>query len=434
LTHQAEIYPDLDLAPLDTAGLDVRDAAFAHAIYDAVLRRWITLGYLVEGYLSRPFADLDPRLRAVLLAGAAQMLLLDKVPPHAALNESVQWAKDNVKPAAGGLVNAVLRKIAALVFGEQAGLPQSSPKVAWSRGRDEVPLPDGSALKLREPVFPAAMPERIAIATGHPVALLKKWAGAWGEDEAARLAAHGLINPPTILNTQFASSPVPSCVAHERPSPQVWTGGRSELVALLESRQDVWVQDSSSALAVQSIANLTPEIVVDLCAGQGTKTRQLAATFPNAQIIASDVDRRRLITLREVASMNPRIKVVAPEEVRSQLSQRADLVLLDVPCSNTGVLPRRVEARYRCDSQQLSRLVTLQREILSNAMPLLAPGAAILYSTCSIEPEENEEQVAWAQKELGLTPSHLMRTMPAGGPGESPSGYHDGAFSALLTR
>jgi 16S rRNA (cytosine967-C5)-methyltransferase len=433
LAHQAALFPELDLAPLDTAALAERDAAFAHAIYDAVLRRWITLEYVLGRYLSRPFAELEPRLRGVLLAGAAQMLLLDRVPPHAALNESVEWAKRVIKPAAGGLVNAVLRKVAGLVFGSQEGLPTPARRERWAGARDEVPLADGTCVKLREAILPEVRLDRLAVTTSHPPAVLRKWAGRFGEEEAARLATHGLVNPPTVLNVRFAKSAVPKTEAHGMPGHAVFLGGRSELVALLDSRADIWVQDTASGEAVASVANMRPRVILDVCAGQGTKTRQLAATFPEARVLATDVDGRRVAALRALAKTLGRIEVTSPDRM-GEWNGRADLVLLDVPCSNTGVLPRRIEARYRSSDEQLERMVETQRAILRDAAALLAPRGAILYSTCSIEYEENEAQAAWAERQLGLRRQSDTFLKPQGIPGEPPTQYRDGAFSAILTR
>jgi 16S rRNA (cytosine967-C5)-methyltransferase len=431
LAHQAELFPELDLAPLDSSGLSERDAAFAHAIYDAVLRRWITLEYILGRYLTRPFTDLEPRLKAVLLAGAAQVLLLDRVPPHAVLNESVEWAKHMVRPAAGGLVNAILRKIVGLVHGDQTGIPAPRLRAAWTQANDEVPLADGTAVKLREAVLPEIRLDRLAVSTSHPPALLRKWAGTWGESEAARRAAHDLVAPPTVLNVRFANGAVPKTMPHSRAGHAVFVGGRGELVDLLKARPDVWVQDAASGEAVAGVASLRPRIVVDACAGQGTKTRQLAATFPQARIVATDVDARRLGALRMLGQSQPRIEVTDIGGLGAWRA-KADLVLLDVPCSNTGVLARRVEAKYRCGDSQLARLVATQREILRDAAGLLARGGVILYSTCSIEPEENEEQAAWAERELGLLREEMVSLRPQGLPGGPAADYRDGAFSAVL--
>lgn len=433
LAHQAERYPDLDLAPLDTQGLEGRDAALAHAIYDGVLRRWITLGYLIEGFCSRGFGELDPRIRGVLLAGAAQLLLLDRVPPHAVLNESVDWTKKHVKPEAARLVNAVLRRLAELVHADERGLPEAAARVAWTSGRNQLPLADGTAVVLRQEVFPAAALKRTALATSHPTALVERWAAVWGETDAVALAGHGLCNPPTVLQVRFARGPMEDTLPHEEAGHAVYTGSRAGLLRLMEARGDVWVQDAASGLAVAGAAELRPGLVLDLCAGQGTKTRQLAMSFPGAKIMATDVDERRLETLRGVARQYPNVEVVAAPEI-ARFAGKADLILLDVPCSNSGVLARRPEAKYRCDATQLARLVALQQDILRQAVGLMAAGGVIVYSTCSIEREENELQAAWAQQSLGLAASNMRRTMPRGQPGEAATGYHDGAFSVHLHR
>jgi len=444
LAHQAELYPLLDMAPLESSGFGPRDAAFAHAIYDAAMRRWITLGYLLQQCLSRPFGEVEPMLRGVLLGGAAQLLLLDRVPPHAAINESVSWAKAAVKPAAGGLVNAVLRKIALLVHGPaQEGLPQATARGPWTGARDEVPLSDGTAVKLTRGILPGDAVDRIAIATSHPVYLVRLWAALWGFDQAKYLAAHGLVNPPTILNAAHALTEVPSTVAHAQAGHRVYQGGREELTSLLATRNDVWVQDAASSRAVAGVFDLTPSVVIDACAGQGTKTRQLVAAFPHARIFATDTDPRRMQALRALAQRERRIGIVEPSALTKLFAGGADLVLLDVPCSNTAVLPRRVEARYRFvgaegvkvgAENQFARLVRLQRAILNDGRALLRPGGAILYSTCSLEPEENEQQAAWACRDGVLRLEREATVRPIGLPGEAGVNYQDGGYSALLRR
>lgn len=436
LAHQAGLYPELDLAPLDTGGLDPRDAAFAHAVYDAVLRRWITLGYLIDGYTQRGFGGLDPRVRGVLLAGAAQLLLLDRVPPHAALHESVEWAKSAV-PKAAGLVNAVLRRVSELVNAEASGLPEVRERGAWTGGRDELPLSDGTAVKLSRGVLPEDRWERLEVAASCPGWLLGKWRQEFGDDAGEALAVHGLVTPPTVLNTRFAQGEVAGTAAHEDPGHRVFVGRREDLGPLLAGRADVWVQDAASgravAAAAECVAGRRVGLVLDLCAGQGTKTTQLSWTFPGSRVVATDVDERRARELVKVARRRGNVEVVAPGREREFVG-KADVVLLDVPCTNTGVLARRVEARYRCGAGQLTRMVAVQREILKGALGLVAEGGVVVYSTCSVDREENEEQVAWAEWELGLKAVRVERVMPRGMPGGDAGGYRDGGFSAVLRR
>src|SRR5690349_15754598 len=109
LLAQARKFPELDFAPLDIGSLDARDASLAMALDHAVARRWLTLATIIESRLSRPWEQLETKLQAALLCGAAQLLLLERVPDHAAINETVEWTKHQVRAKAGGLVNAVLR-------------------------------------------------------------------------------------------------------------------------------------------------------------------------------------------------------------------------------------------------------------------------------------------------------------------------------------
>lgn len=424
MADQAGRFPDLLPATPETRGLDERDAALAHAIYDAVIRRWITLEYLLNTTLKQPLDSAEPSLQAVLLAGAAQLLLLDRIPVHAALNESVELAKRLVRPGAAPLTNAVLRKI--------AGLRAVSPQPGVT---DTLPLADGRSLPLTRDVFPANPVERLAAVTSHPRHLITAWIERFGLDAATALAHHSLVTPPTILNTAFARDPgALTAIPHTEPGHHVSTASRYELLTLLSSRNDLWVQDPASSRAVASVAHLRPNLIADVCAGRGTKTRQLAATFPSARIIASDADPERVRALRATFSGHPRIQI-APLAALPQLAAgKADLVLLDVPCSNTGVLARRPEARYRAGAEQLARLAGIQRQIIAEAAPLLSdsPRGRILYSTCSIEPDENERQVEWAVRWRQFHVEHAATLLPHGAPGDEPTRYHDGSFSALL--
>src|SRR5690606_28607210 len=127
---------------------------------------------------------------------------------------------------------------------------------------------------------------------------------------------------------------------HRSPAHRVYAGPRERLERLLAARPDIWAQDPASSGAVESAAGLEPGLVVDACAGRGTKTRQLAAMFPAARVIATDTDAQRFAELRRVFEGSERVEVVPPRRLREVVDGGADLVLLDVPCSNTGVLSR----------------------------------------------------------------------------------------------
>ncbi len=428
-------FPNLEPAELSEAGLDPRDAAFAHAIADACVRRWLTLRFLLERCLSRPWWKVEPKVQAALLVGAAQLLLLDRVPTHAAIDETVEWAKRNVRPGAGGMVNAVLRALA-----KARGSEGSGDRVLRERatlGRDELPLSDGRALVLAEPILPDDPMTRLAVATSLPEWHVRRWAKRHGYDWCRYQALHTLVPPPTVLNVGHLELPLPADAPvepHDAPGHVVWTGSRAALVGLLRDRADVWAQDAGSALCVGAAGDERPALIVDACAGRGTKTRQLAAVFPDARIVATDVDDTRRAVLAAALGRHPRVEVVEPRRLRERCDGRTDLAVLDVPCSNSGVLARRAEARYRLGDRQLERLAATQRQIIADAIPLLSPRGRILYSTCSLEPEENEAQVAWAARWHGFAQTGGGRREPTGTPGAPAREYRDGSFAALLAR
>jgi len=184
---------------------------------------------------------------------------------------------------------------------------------------------------------------------------------------------------------------------------------------------------------VQATSQLQPTCIIDVCAGKGTKTKQSAHLHPQARVITSDIDRTRFAALQLACATLEQITVIEFDQLPT-FAGRADLLILDVPCSNTGVLARRPEAKYRFNPASLTDLVHLQQQIITSALPLLAERGCILYSTCSIEPAENEQQSHWISEQFGF---HLLNdalTLPTGQPGDSATHYRDGGYYALLQR
>lgn len=426
LVEHARRFPELHPHAPDTGGLDQRDAALARAIHDAVIRRWLTLRAVIDPRLGMPFDHVEPKLQAVLLAGAAQILLLDRIPPHAAVSESVAWAKRHIRVKAGGLVNALLRRINDAVVCRDG---------RFEDRQDQILLPDGRAITLSEPFLPEDPIDRLAIQTSLPVSIIRRWMDTRGVPDARGAALQALCLPPTVLNVEFATAPIEHTTSHSIDGSAVFTGTPNELSELLSRRADVWVQDAGSASAVRCVRDLlSPGLIVDLCAGRGTKTRQLSAAFPEARIVACDTDRTRMKELARVFLHHERVSVMPIGDVLLHVAGKADLVLLDVPCSNSGVLARRPEAKYRFGRDQTRRLSDVQRQLLADAVPMLSPRGHVLYSTCSLEPEEDAAPLAWASKWHGMTIVRSELVWPEGYPGGPASRYHDGSFFALLSR
>ncbi|MBX3379024.1 MAG: hypothetical protein KF805_02930 [Phycisphaeraceae bacterium] len=432
---QVRRFPDLAIGTEGTFA-EGRDGAFAHAIVDGVLRRWLTLEFLIGRGLKQAFGAVEPDLRAVLLAGAAQLLLLDRVPDHAAIDQSVRHAKARIREGAGGLVNAALRRVAELK-GERGERPAD-----WARRRDVLLTADGRAMRLSAEVLPQDFAERLSVQTSHPEGLLRRWIAAHGEEIATGFALKGISPAPTILNIEAdeqAGENLVDCdmaARHEEKKALVWTVDRMRLRAMLE-RSRIWVQDPSSADVVRTIAGAVPGAkvrrVVDLCAGQGTKTRQLLRAFPNANVLAADVDGRRLEMLRNVFGDDRRVKVEHADAAAARTGE-ADLVLLDVPCSNSGVLARRVEARYRINGKSVAELVGIQRSILERGAAIVREGGIVAYSTCSLEPEENSQQNQWACEALGLSVVTERGTLPRGGCGLDEGTARDGSYVVVMRK
>lgn len=444
LTTIIPMFPDLPLAGPDLSRLDGRDAALARAIDGAVRRRWLTLEAVLRVRLNRDIHLIEPGVRAALLSGAAQLLLLERLPDHAVLHETVEWTKRTVRPAAGNFVNAVLRAIVRLRDeAKRRTLAEALASDDATLGRNEIPLEDGTVLGLREDVFAIDPVARLAAQTSHVPGMVMRWANTHGPRPTRDACLHGVALPPTILHGDVGEMDA-TMTPHDRPGCAVYAGAPGDLAALLDARPRMWVQDPASAAAIDACAALPgdrPEVIVDLCAGKGTKTRQLAHAFAGARVVAADPDPQRFAMLS--AAFAPAhshapatVEVVASSRLEQRVGELggAGLVVLDVPCSNSGVLARRLEARYRFSAVRLNELVELQRTIVQAGLGLLRPDGLLLYSTCSMEPEENHAQWRWIENELGLVRVAWDAMLPSGRPGESPAHWHDGGAWAVFKR
>jgi 16S rRNA (cytosine967-C5)-methyltransferase len=418
----AEQFPQVEPPDNDLSGLSAADAALALAIYRTTVQRWFTLQHILEKYLSKQVRRLEPSMQAVLMSGAAQLVFFDRLPAYAVVDESVRLAHQLIRPNAKSMVNAVLRKVDRLVS-------KAKRVDAWQPDATLIPLPDGKAIQLQEDVLPPATPldKHLVVATSMPLRLVREWGQRWGDERVIALCLQSIQNPPTTISVEnpFEPGPHGTHVAEHRIDNAVFWQGPSEALAdFLAQHPARRVQDAASLLAVQSTADLSPKTILDYCAGQGTKTRQLAIQHPDATITATDTHPGRRDALRSATESLPNVSVVSPEELGEQ---EYDLILLDVPCSNTGVLARRPEARYRYTQQTLGELVKLQREIIEKAKSWLAPDGNLLYSTCSIEPPENQNQIKKMVKQgARLICEHQQ--LPQG----IRATYTDGSYHGLL--
>jgi 16S rRNA (cytosine967-C5)-methyltransferase len=363
------------------------NAALATEITFGVLRWRRLLDFLLDRQLKKPVAKLDLAVALALRMGLYQLRFLERVPARAAVNESVELVKRARKSSAASLVNAVLRR---------ASVENSGARTA-DASRIERPLPADSPLA-----------DRLGILHSHPTWLVARWLSNMGEastvalleannrapnlscaihdpvrrDEIfAALKKAGLrIEPGQLLNSAFVAS-----------------GGSP---ARTESfRQGaISIQDEASQTIPLLLAVKSGGTVLDLCAAPGGKTPPLIrAAGGTGLVIATDRHAHRLRAMRnQFQRLNLAcVQIVELDAARDlPFGRKFDRILVDAPCSGTGTLARHPEIRWRLHPKQLSEFHQLQVDVLTSAVKQLAPDGRLVYSTCSMEPEENEEVVS----------------------------------------
>ena len=426
LARVAEAWPAIPPGDPDTTDLSPEESGLAVAIYRAGLKRWRTLGYLLEARLERPLGRLEPVLQGILMAGALQLAVL-RQPSHAVVDEAVALAKSRLRKGAGNLVNAVLHRIDDLVRGPGSG---EDPELPWTPRADAIPGERGTLYLAGDALPPPAdWARHVAVATSHPQGLIERWRARYGDEATLAIAAHGVRPAPTVLALEpdfdAAAEPDGPWRAHAEAGFVVFTGSASELAAFVAAHPARRVQDPGTARPAEATRGLEPRRILDYCAGRGTKTVQLRAMHPRAAVEAAEIDADRRSSLTRRFEGDEAVAVTTPD---ARGDADADLLVLDVPCSNTGVLARRPEARYRYKASAIRSLVALQRRIVEAAAARARPGAHLLYATCSLEAEENGEQADWIRDRLGAAELTRRQMLPAG----ADDRYRDGSFHALF--
>jgi 16S rRNA (cytosine967-C5)-methyltransferase len=359
--------------------LSPADRHLATTLVLGVLRWQIRLDERLKLSIAKPNSKLDPEVSIALRMGAFQLQFLDRVPAHAAIDESVELTKQSGHRFASGLVNAVLRKLAG----------------AGPAGE----LPEDAAAEL-------------ALAQAHPAWLVERWAAFYGLEAARAICRHGQAQPPRIVRlphdadeaTGVETELESAGVALE--SGAILTAARrivsGDVTATAVFRKGrVRLQDEGSQLIAELAActvgdsNRETATILDACAAPGGKTLILAERNPQARILACESSQKRLSELTaRLAAHSARVECRLADATTLNEDSAFDLVLADVPCSGTGTLGRNPEIRHRLRPEDLARHAERQRAILSAALRAVRPGGRVVYSTCSLEPEENEQVVA----------------------------------------
>ena len=377
------------------AGLSVVDASFLHSMVLAVIRNLDVLDHWIAQLSSH--GHLDHRTRDVIRIGLAQLFILD-LAPHAAVNETVAIAGK-----ARGLVNAVLRRA--------------------DRERDAL----------------SARAERLPLAqrTSHPDFLVARWTDAFGIEIAKQICDWNQMPSDTYIRVNPLHPQAASWVVEADGLEPVGHGFyRCERLPR-EAIAAGWcyVQDPSTGVAPRLLTPQPGELVLDACAAPGGKTALMAGLMQNeGRIIACDVSAFRLNRVREnMERMNVQIAECFDHDITSEkVAPWGDLmfdrILLDVPCSNTGVMRRRVDVRWRLQAGDFAKLGQQQERLLLAGLALLKAGGSLVYSTCSIDSEEDHQVV---RRVLDASPGFRLKEETSWLPGVD--GF-DGAYAALITR
>jgi 16S rRNA (cytosine967-C5)-methyltransferase len=347
------------------------------------------------------------------------------------VDEAVGWARRRAGASGGGYVNAVLRAVLRDLAGPAAGAADE---------RRDVPREDGSCLRLRAAVFADprhTLAENLAQRYSMPAWLVARWLARWGEERCRAVLRAGITRPPVTLRARRGRDELARHLAGRGIPFEAGPGeetlrlgaGEASIEDLVDSGEAA-VQDATSQRVAPLVGARAGARVLDLCAAPGGKALQLADRMGSGEVVACDVDPERVRGLEALASaargVTFTVRGVPAAGPLPFPPASFDGVLVDAPCSNTGVLRRRVEARWRLEPDDVPALAALQIDLLERAMPLVRPGGRLVYSTCSLEPEEDEDVLAAI---LAAHPSWRGAQAFRAWPGRE----QDGGWAAVLT-
>jgi 16S rRNA (cytosine967-C5)-methyltransferase len=381
------------------------DVSLAGKLVFGVVRHRLTLVSILDSIASGGWKRIHRRLRPILLVGLYQLIWLDGVPEFAAVHQTVEQAKATGGPRAGRFVNALLRDLLRKIEHRRRPVGQVdmtravlvSPRIACQFVEPLLPDPEAQPI------------EHLATLTSHPAWLASHWTRHYGAERARNICLAGMFRPPiwlrpnplrtsaAELHERLTAEGIGSRLADEADAVVVPVG---TAVAATDAFDHglFQPQDHTAMMIVRRMNPRPGGRVLDLCAGLGTKSTQLAEQMRDkGEVLAADQDDDKLDALMSncrrlcLTSVRRLHRDSLDADIRA--AGPLDWILIDAPCSNSGVFARRPEARYRITSQSIADLATIQLGLLEQALGFAAPTTKVAYSTCSIEPAENEEVV-----------------------------------------
>jgi 16S rRNA (cytosine967-C5)-methyltransferase len=404
------------LLAADEPKLKPSDRALTHEIVLGVLRWQFWLDKTIEHFSRRRVESLDLSVRVALRMGLYQLRFLSRIPPSAAVNESVNLVRGAKLSSAAAFVNAVLRRAI--------------------READYDP-----ASEAQDPL------EKLAIETSHPAWLIDRWTRSFGPIEAASLARANNEIPPTAFRVVHTRGDEDQIIQHltaagasiERSSiaqDAFRVSGTTAALRDLSASGQIYLQDEASQLVAEMLDARPGDRVLDLCAAPGGKTTLIAdRAADNVWIIAADRSATRMPTITTTAALHQlhSIKPVLLDagDTLPFAPRSFDRILVDAPCSGTGTLRRNPEIRWRLSDDDIANFAVAQKQFLRNAAVVLKPGGRLVYSTCSVEREENEEVIDnFLSAHPDFTVKKTLRTWPHR---EGSDGFFIAVLELLMT-
>lgn len=406
------------------------------------LRNLPAIDRVIERFSGRPIAQVDEALRAIIRVGVYELVYRPDTPAYSIVNEAVNAARRQGGRRQTGFVNAILRGVLRHIVAREAEPRASnmartllhSPRVGCRFDVDILPDPASDLAGYLSACFSIRR------------WLVDEWIAEFGPERARQICLASNRRPSVYVRVnalrtdsarlleRLRSADVRAEIALPADTGMLRLTGPQAIAQLPGFAEGLFtVQDVSAAAAVRVLDPQPGWTILDLCAAPGTKTTQLAESTRNAaRVVATDVNAQRLVKVREnVARLGcDSVTVVPFAEIQCARHGPFDAILLDVPCSNTGVLARRVEVRHRVTPRSVKELAKTQLALLARASDLLKNNGRICYSTCSIQERENGGLVRQFIADDGrFSMVREERTLP------SAEGFdHDGAYVAILQR
>ena len=384
---------------------NAQERGFAKRLTDGTVRYLIPIDYLLDAFSKTPVKKMKPWLRAVLRVSVFQLMFCEDVPASASCNEAVKLAKQYGFGSLGGFVNAVLRNISR----EGKEKLEKGMKVSAEE-----------TLRLKYPV---------------PLWLIRQWIRDYGLDTAEKIAAAGTVDSKLTVRCNVSKVKPEELMESLKKDgvtaePALYAENAYHLygcdgIEKLEAFRNGWfqIQDESSILVGQAAGIKGGEQVLDLCAAPGGKSLHIADLLTaykgngngRGSLEARDVSEQKLTLIRENLDRldfeNVTLVCADATVFDAEKEESADLVIADVPCSGTGVIARKPDIKYNMNEETQSELIKLQQSILRNAVRYVKPGGTLIFSTCTLNKDENDSGRTFLLKQ-GMQPESLIPYFP----------------------